>query len=140
MGVYEYKGCLFECSPPGTSVAHCVSANLRCGRGFARLCRGQDFADLRRQQVRVGGVAVGWQDGRQIFNLVTKKHHTDIPTLWAIRESLYELRRLCYMHGVRDICSPALASGLDTHNWVTIREMLHDIFWNCDINIHVYHL
>ncbi|KAE8741731.1 hypothetical protein FOCC_FOCC012726 [Frankliniella occidentalis] len=88
----------------------------------------------------VGGVAVGWQDGRQIFNLVTKKHDTDIPTLWAIRESLYALSRLCYMHGVRDICSPALASGLDTHNWVIIREMLHEIFWNCDINIHVYYL
>ncbi|KAE8741732.1 putative salivary gland protein 9 [Frankliniella occidentalis] len=71
-------------------------------------------------------VKVQCLDGGKIFYLVTKKHHTDLPTLWPIRQSLLVLRDLCLKYNVNDVATPVLATGLDQQKWDGLWQSLEE--------------
>lgn len=65
--VVEIKGDLFSC-PKSASLAHCVSEDLRLGKGIAKLFRDKfgGVDEMRRQSVKVGGVAVIRRPGSNV--------------------------------------------------------------------------
>ncbi|KAL8025996.1 hypothetical protein ABFX02_O011600 [Erythranthe guttata] len=135
MNIIEHRGDVFQ-SPAGMPIAHAVSKRLRMGAGFALNMRSQDIACLKRQHKVVGEVAIGHQDGRRVFNLITKELYFQKPTLDNIRRTFVELKRVCISLNVKELCAPALCSGLDRQPWPAIRSMLQSTFQ--DILIYVY--
>ncbi len=139
MPFYEHIGSVLQ-SSSDIPIFHCVSRNMRLGAGFAVFMRKQNLADLKRQNRCVGDVAVGKQDNRIVFNLVTKDLHYHKPRLSDVRLCLAKLLSLCKKLNVKVLAGPAIASGLDGKPWPVIRQMLIDVFSKTGVHVHIYHL
>eukprot|EP01006_Ploeotia_vitrea_P002075 TRINITY_DN106365_c0_g1_i1.p1 TRINITY_DN106365_c0_g1~~TRINITY_DN106365_c0_g1_i1.p1 ORF type:complete len:199 (-),score=94.64 TRINITY_DN106365_c0_g1_i1:80-676(-) len=140
MVIAEVEGDLFVSKE---SLAHCVSRDLRLGKGIARLFRDKfgRIDALRKQDKAVGQVAwfkIGYFGSRHIYNLVTKERFFHKPTYDSLRRTLVELRRLMKEHGVAKVSMPKIGCGLDKLKWPRVRAMLDEIFGDDDVTVTVY--
>eukprot|EP00753_Platysulcus_tardus_P007342 PLAT15145.1.p1 GENE.PLAT15145.1~~PLAT15145.1.p1 ORF type:complete len:360 (+),score=42.48 PLAT15145.1:44-1123(+) len=137
----EVRGDLFDC-PSVCSLAHCVSADLKMGKGIARQFKRKyaGLPELRRQKVAVGGVAVLRREDRQLYYLVTKARARDLPTYDSLTQSLEEMKAHALSNGVRDIAMPTIGCGLDALNWKRVRTILKRVFTGTGIRLTVYSL
>ncbi|CAG8584010.1 4894_t:CDS:2 [Gigaspora rosea] len=96
----EIPGDLFVDSNPTDALAHCVSQDLRMGKGIATIFkeRFNGIAELKRQNKKVGEVAYLHRQNRYIFYLITKPTAWDKPTEEDFKKSLTELRKLDFVH------------------------------------------
>ncbi|KAJ1527597.1 hypothetical protein ONE63_007560 [Megalurothrips usitatus] len=137
--VREEEGDLFR-APRSTSLAHCVSSDMKMGAGIAVHFK-KKFGQveyLLSQKKSPGEVAVLKNGPRYIFYLVSKKRFYDKPTNSSLQSCLLEMKQLCEELGVKNLAMPRIGCGLDRLKWPLVFEMLKDIFSNCDINITVY--
>ena len=142
--ITEHTGDLFTDAPADASLVHCVSADLRMGRGIAVEFRkrfGQVDA-LRDQDPKPGTVLVLRDGARFVFYLVTKDRAWDKPTAHTLSTALDALRAACEGLGVHTLAMPRLGCGLDKMQWSRVRKMLEDTFQPASIvqAIHVYSL
>ena len=104
----SYKdGDLFESTD---SLMHCVSADMRMGRGVAvtfRMKFGR-VEDLLRQRVSPGGCAVLPVENRFIYYLITKQHCYGKPTYDSLTSSLRVARQHCLNQNISKIAMPRI--------------------------------
>jgi hypothetical protein len=110
----ELKGDLFNCHSCD-SLAHCVSADMRMGRGIGVLFKERfgGVPQLIAQRQCPGGVAKLQTADRFIFYLVTKAKFYHRPTYATLTESLTKMRDLCLDLGVKSVSMPKIGCGLD---------------------------
>jgi O-acetyl-ADP-ribose deacetylase (regulator of RNase III) len=137
----ELKGDLFNC-PSSDSLAHCVSADMRMGKGIAVLFKEQfgGVPELIAQRQCPGGVAKLQKADRFIFYLVTKAKFYHKPKYATLTESLIKMRDLCLDLGVNSVSMPKIGCGLDELNWNVVRSIIHRVFSQTDIRVNIYYV
>ena len=131
----EEKGDLFSV-PSTTSLAHCVAADFRLGKGVATAFRdlfvGLD--ELRNCGAGVGEVYTLRRGARFVYNLVTKPRSSGTkPTLSSMRAALVSLRARITADGVTTLAIPRIGCGLDGLVWRDVRALLQEVFAVCSL-------
>ncbi|KAK4292647.1 hypothetical protein Pmani_034602 [Petrolisthes manimaculis] len=137
--ITDVRGDLFTC-PDGTSLAHCISQDIRMGKGIATHFKAKfgGVQELTEQGKKPGDVAVLKRGQRHIYYLVTKERYWHKPTYLSLRSSLEAMKSHALQHSVTAIAMPRIGCGLDGLVWDRVREILTDIFKDTDIKISVY--
>ena len=94
--------------------------------------------EIKRQVVKVGGVAILKVKERYVYNLVTKEKYYEKPTMRALRLSLQEMRKHMEENSVTSIAMPKIACGLDLLDWRQVKILIEEVFEGSSIAIVVY--
>lgn len=134
-------GDLFEC-PAQESLAHCISADCRMGKGIAVLFKKRfgSVPALLDQKKKTGEVAVLKRPQRYIYYLITKNRAFQKPTYESLQNSLEAMKKHCISNGVTCISMPRIGCGLDKLNWNAVAARIQDVFKDTNIVITVYSL
>jgi len=137
----EVRGDLFSSSTT-ESLCHCVSRDFRLGKGIAKIFREKygRIDELKRSEASVGGLAVLKEDGKYIYNLVTKEKYSDKPSYESLRRSLEAMRQHSLGHGVERISMPRIGCGLDGLSWAAVKTLIKNVFQLENMKITVYQL
>ncbi|XP_071503566.1 ADP-ribose glycohydrolase OARD1-like [Diadema antillarum] len=137
----EVKGDLFA-GPPSDSLAHCISADVRMGKGIATIFKDKfgGVKELLSQGVKPGGVAVLKRGSRYIYYMVTKEKYWQKPTYDTVRKSLQATMEHCRQHGVRALSMPRIACGLDGLKWDRVRQIICEIFTDSNVSVTIFTL
>ena len=137
-------GDLFDLPDQTTSLAHCVSRDLKMGKGIAKLFRDKfgRTNELAQANAKIGETAILKLNNpnRFIYNMVTKEKYSDFPTYDSLQESLIFTRDHALKNKVHHIAMPKIGCGLDKLNWNAVRTLIKNVFLDTDIKISVYHL
>lgn len=128
--MYEKKN-LFDCK--GSSLVHCVSQDLRMGRGIAVEFRNRfgRIDELRRQGPRVGSLVYlsdTTNNYRFVFYLITKEKYNHNPRYEDLYASLCKLKDICDRLEVASLSMPRIGCGLDGLKWECVEEELRRVF------------
>uniref|UniRef100_A0A3P9NHP6 O-acyl-ADP-ribose deacylase 1 n=1 Tax=Poecilia reticulata TaxID=8081 RepID=A0A3P9NHP6_POERE len=129
-------------APSQESLAHCVSEDLRMGKGIAVLFK-KNFgrtSELKEQKNLVGQCAVLTHDQRFIYYLITKKKASQKPTYVDFRQSLEDMKSPCLEYNVKRISLPRIGCGLDQLEWSKVLQILQEVFKQTDITLTMYSL
>lgn len=141
MRLLEIKGDLFASTD---SLAHCVSEDLRMGKGIATTFSNKfgQVDNLINQNKKTGQVAyiTDPTTNRIIFYLITKPRYFEKPEYSSLYESLVELRELCVKLNVKAVSMPKIGCGLDKLEWDMVKMYLNNVFGSTDITITIYTL
>ncbi|XP_048586652.1 ADP-ribose glycohydrolase OARD1 isoform X2 [Nematostella vectensis] len=139
--VKEVKGDLFT-SPPNESLAHCISADIKMGKGIAVLFKKKfgGVDELHKQAQKPGGLAVLKRGPRFIYYLVTKEKFWQKPTYETLQQSLVAMSNHAMEHAVTDISMPMIGCGLDQLQWSRVLNIIKDVFKTSGIFITIYRL
>ena len=135
------SGDLFSC-PDTHSLAHCISADCRLGKGIALLFKKKfgGVPEMKAQHCKPGELAVLRRGERFIYALVTKKMYYDKPTYDTLRRSLHALKEHCAAHEVKHLAMPRIGCGLDRLNWDRVLSMIRSEFRDTSIEVEIYSL
>jgi len=135
----EVKGDLFSCGD-SVSMAHCISRDLRLGKGIAVLFKNKfgRIDEMREQNPKVGGMAVLQDKKRFVYNLVSKEQYWNKPTYADLRVCCEGMREHAVKHSVTHIAMPKIGCGLDGLLWPKVKDLLRDVFGKTVIAITVY--
>ncbi|KAG4077549.1 hypothetical protein HA402_002976 [Bradysia odoriphaga] len=137
--ITEKSGDLFS-APKEYSIGHCVSADLRMGKGIAVKFRdtfGQ-IQTLKNQNAQTGGLAVLKDDNRFIYYMVTKATFYQKPTYQSMYASLTAVKDHMKLNNVTKLAIPKIGCGLDGLNWDKVKDQLHEVFSDEAFDIVVY--
>lgn len=140
----EIQGDLFSCDA-SYSLAHCVSEDLKMGKGIAVAFR-EKFGcveALKAQGRGTGSVAIlkDEENGRFVYYLITKSRYYHRPTYDSLRASLVAMRDHAIANGVNTIAMPRIGCGLDKLKWTQVKAMINEIFTeehNIAIKVFIY--
>ena len=137
----EVQGDLFTC-PDSSSLAHCISEDVRMGKGIATVFKKKfgRVAEIRSQRQRPGGVAVLKCENRFVYYLVTKQKYFHKPTYETLKSSVKAMRDHCIENAVKELCMPRIGCGLDKLEWNRVRTILEKEFSETSVRITVYSL
>ena len=133
-------GDLFKKPNPDASLAHCVSRDLKLGKGIAKLFR-EKFSriqELANQKADIGEIAILKVGPKFVYNLVTKAKYSDKPTYESLRKSLVAMKEHAVKHQVKNIAMPKIGCGLDMLEWNAVRTLIKNVFLDTPIKIDVY--
>ena len=137
----ERPGDLFTASP-NSYLVHCISADFMMGAGIAK-----EFRNRGVKQYLESNYNMIW-DGRGytlfapmtgfngVFNLITKERYFLKPTYGSLKEALHDLKN--QLPEGSNLAMPHIGCGLDKLSWLTVKEIICDIFADTNINITVY--
>ncbi|CAG0887714.1 unnamed protein product [Darwinula stevensoni] len=134
--IQEVKGDLFSC-PESTSLAHCISADIRMGKGIAAIFK-KKFAgvsELQTQKKSVGEVAILKRGDRHVYYLITKAKYFEKPTYAAVEKSLNAMKKHCEEHGVKALAMPRIGCGLDGLEWKQMNEIIEKVFQDSSLDV-----
>ncbi|XP_053954140.1 ADP-ribose glycohydrolase OARD1 [Anastrepha ludens] len=137
--IREINGDLFNADEK-YSMAHCVAADMRLGKGIAVKFRNK-FAQiprLKKQNAKPGGVAILQDKSRFIYYLVTKQSSWGKPTYQTLHSSLQAMKVHMLKHDVNKLAIPRIGCGLDGLVWQKVKDMLREIFKEVTVEIVVY--
>ena len=143
------QGDLFKTDDETTSLAHCVSRDLKMSKGIAKLFRDKfgRVQELERMNVDIGGVAVlklrsnrGQEQNKFVYNLVTKAKYSDFPTYDNLKQSLLAMKTHALENSVQCLAMPKIGCGLDKLEWNAVRTLIKNIFLDTSIHIKVFTL
>ena len=134
------KGDLFTC-PDESSMAHCISKDLKMGAGIATLFKDKfkRVNELKKQKANIGDVAILEDNNRFIYYLVTKDKYWNKPTYQTLASSLIKMKEHCINNNIKLLSIPLIGCGLDRLKWNNVLSIIKKIF-NYDISINVYKL
>ena len=138
----QQHGDLFHLAGDNTSLAHCVSSDMKMSDGIAFLCK-QKFGrveELLKFKPQVGKCYYLNDKERKIFYLVTKKRFHDKPRYHDLEQSLQNLRNLCDNLKVKNLAMPKIGCGLDKLDWTIVSKIIDTIFDTSETQITVYFL
>jgi O-acetyl-ADP-ribose deacetylase (regulator of RNase III) len=130
------------------SIAHCVSADLKMGKGIALDIKNKyhqvmkDFKNNNINKIEVGDIGIVNNNEHFIYNLVTKQtFNEDVndERYNKLRNSLRKMIDHMKSEGVTEINIPRLGAGLDKLNWSRVEDMIREEFKNEEIIINIYH-
>lgn len=142
----ESKGDLFSL-PEYFSLGHCIS--LCCGMGAGIAVRFQKEFDMRDTLLGIiknnnlsypVTIMYDCNNGRKIFNLVTKQNFWNKPTLQSLEICVKEMAKLCKDNNIKYLGLPKIGCGLDRLNWYKVREIIKENFKDMPIQIEVRYL
>lgn len=135
----EVIGDLFTVSDD-YSLMHCVAEDLKMSAGIAVTFKSRfnRISELAEQQKSVGDVAVLQDSNRFIYYLVTKQFSHDKPTYETLKSSLMSMKRHCIENNVRKVAAPKIGCGLDLLKWNRVKNLIHTVFSDTEIEIIVY--
>jgi len=147
----ETRGDLFQVLLAGEhSLAHCVTQDLRMGKGIAVLFKLKfgNVKILREQNKSVGQAAIlplldkdrMGHVRRFVYYLITKRQSNDIPTYQDLERSLADMRDHCVREGVKKLAIPKIGCGLDRLEWPIVKKLIEDVFCGVDMRIDVFYL
>ena len=128
-------------SPPGHSLAHCVSADGHMQKGIARQFVSKFPVLLRlRKDYNIVGTAVPiLTGGRFIYNLVTKSRFWMKPTEFSIASSLHSLLAHAVACEISDISMPEIGGGRDCMDFERdVMPIILQVFDASPVHVHVY--
>ena len=130
---------LFECDERD-AMAHCVSRDLEMGAGIALQFRDafNNVEFLKKQEKKVGEVAVLPAGESFIYYLVTKEEFHDKPSYAALASSVQAMRDHCISNDVNSLAMPRIGCGLDGLEWKEVTAILKTVFINTGIKIKIY--
>lgn len=129
----------------GSWYVQCISADLRMGRGIAE--QFNDHFDMKRRLMekyeldyttkafKKQGAEVIFCPGIPVFNLITKEHYWDKPTLSSMTEALKLLKFYCEAYDIKRLLMPKIGCGLDKLEWKDVKRIIFKIFDKSDIEI-----
>ena len=145
---------LFELDLNEYWFVQCVSADFAMGRGIAL-----KFNEVFDSKVGLTNmydrsvVNALWNDlngfcliYNRTFNLVTKEHYWEKPTINTMRNALMDLKNWCihalpYSNLERfSLAMPRIGCGLDKLKWEQVRDLIHEVFDDTDVDITVCYL
>lgn len=140
MNINEVTQDLFTV-PQGYYLAHCISGDYALGAGIAK--KFDKVYDMRFKLHRDYAIPEGQKYanvGRallvdNVFNLVTKSRCFHKPTYDELYNTLVDMKEQCETFGIRKIAMPRIASGLDKLDWNQVKDVIEDVFNDCDIEI-----
>ncbi|XP_063404826.1 ADP-ribose glycohydrolase OARD1-like isoform X1 [Mytilus trossulus] len=137
----EKKGDLFGC-PETDALAHCVSEDLRMGKGIAVLFKKKfgGVGELMSQGKKTGKVAVKIKKNRFIFYLITKPKGPGKPSYASMGSCLKDLKKQCIENNIHNLSMPKIGCGLDRLDWDKVTDMIYEIFSDTNIHITAYYL
>ncbi|XP_005191814.2 ADP-ribose glycohydrolase OARD1 [Musca domestica] len=137
--IKELNGDLFSVEED-YSMAHCVAADLRMGKGIAIKFRNifGNISFLQQQNIKPGGVAVLPHNSRYIYNLVTKEKSWGKPTYQSLHSSLVSMRNYMVEHNVSNLAMPRIGCGLDGLVWHKVKDLIEEVFSKDPVNIVIY--
>ncbi|CAC5409913.1 ADP-ribose glycohydrolase OARD1 [Mytilus coruscus] len=105
----EKKGDLFDC-PETDALAHCVSEDLRMGKGIAVLFKKKfgGVGELMSQGKKTGKVAVLKKKNRLIIYLITKPKGPGKPSYASMGSCLKDLKKQCIENNIHDLSMPKI--------------------------------
>ncbi|TMW43380.1 hypothetical protein DOY81_011540 [Sarcophaga bullata] len=135
----EINGDLFS-ADDSYSMAHCVAADMKMGKGIAVKFRNKfgRIHILQQQNVKPGGVAFLTDKNRFIYNLVTKQNSWGKPTYQLMHSSLSSMREHMLKHNVTKLAMPKIGCGLDGLAWPKVKDIIKEIFYNDVVTIVIY--
>ncbi|CAG8583436.1 6259_t:CDS:1 [Ambispora gerdemannii] len=138
----EIQGDLFTDHPPGDSLAHCISEDLRMGKGIADIFKKKfrGLQELKEQNKKVGQVAYLERDGRYIFYIITKEKYFHKPSKANFERALNDLRVVCEEMGVKNLSIPRIGTGLDKLPLEYVHNVIDATFQGSDMRILMYYL
>lgn len=148
MIIKEIEGNLFT-APADYTLAHCISADCAMGMGIALQFRNRGVRDMllgaaENGRLRWDGegycLTAYTDDGRRVFNLVTKEKFFMKPTYNTLRQSLMAMRRRLRGETNPKIAMPRIGCGLDKLDWEQVYQIITDVFKPTNAEILVYHL
>ncbi|KAB7504862.1 UNVERIFIED_CONTAM: hypothetical protein RMT77_001640 [Armadillidium vulgare] len=139
--ITEVKGDLFTCSDTH-SLAHCVSQDLKMGKGIAIHFKNKfdGVQELQSQNCRIGGIGILKRNGRFIYYLITKERYWHKPTYVTLRSSLQALKSHALENNIINLAMPKIGCGLDGLIWEKVRDVIADVFKDTDIRIIIYYI
>ena len=125
-----------------TAIAHCISADAKMGKGFAKqICeRMSSLQEYCRGSNSFVGSVIPYKDNnsnRLVYNLVTKWKFYEKPTLQTVQQSLKNMRSHAQLNNISAIVMPKIGSGLDQLNWNDVYKLIKDTFFSSGINIQI---
>ncbi|XP_055842108.1 ADP-ribose glycohydrolase OARD1 [Episyrphus balteatus] len=135
----EISGNIFSASEE-FALAHCVGADLKMAKGIAVefVKRFGQKENLRKQNVRRGGVAVLKDGCRFIYYLVTKDLSYQPTTYETMFSSLNAMRTHMLANEVTKLAIPRIGCGVDKLIWSKVKSQIEEVFANDSIEIVVY--
>lgn len=137
MKYIEQSGNLFDAT---TSLAHCVSSDLKMGAGIALEFRNKygRVNELAGQCPTIGDICVLQSGDIYIYYLVTKKLYWNKPTYQDLKYSLSNLKSHMEKNNIKSVSMPKIGCGLDKLDWKRVSRIINDIFQDSDIEITIY--
>lgn len=141
----EEVGDLFMCDADAC-LAHCVSQDLRMGKGIAVLFKKRfgQVAELKAQQAKIGECAIlhrGDEGGSSaVYYMVTKERYFHKPTYESVNAALESVRNHMVGRSFTKLCIPRIGCGLDGLEWNTVKDMIVRVFGETGISVTVYRL
>ncbi|XP_030373361.1 uncharacterized protein LOC115623243 [Scaptodrosophila lebanonensis] len=134
--ITEAKGNLFS-APDNFALVHSVSADFAMcsGINLQFKCKFGQVDELKKQNRHIGNVAVLEQDGRYIYNLVTKERSHEKCTYTALYYALLAMREHMHEHNVNKLAIPRLGCGIDRLDWLRVRSLLELVFAEDSVDI-----
>lgn len=120
-------------------VAHCVSADFKMGAGIAVPIRKKfNLGGMTRQfgSPQVGSCCYH----NNVLNLITKGKYYGKPSMNSMYAALVDMRECIERHGITQVVMPKIGSGLDRLSWPKVREAIHEVFENVEVEILVCHI
>lgn len=133
---------IFENDKPEYSYAQCISADFGMGLGIAVVFN-KKF-DCKNKLVRkYGSLAKPYSQGDttycartdRVYNLITKTHYWDKPTLDSLRIALTYLKNECIQNNVKTLVIPPIGCGLDKLKYPDVKKLIYKTFEDMDIHI-----
>lgn len=142
------------------ALAHCISADLKMGAGIAAEFNRR--FDLKNKMIETyGDNILQWYressssdepvygscvskglDGSctLVYNLITKERYWHKPTYRSLRDALLGLRGHVLMNNIKKLAMPRIGCGLDRLEWYKVRDIIHEVFNDIDIEIKICYL
>lgn len=145
---------LFELDLNEYWFVQCISADFAMGKGIA--LKFNEVFDSKTGLINTYNRSVVntlWNDlngfcliYNRTFNLVTKEHYWEKPTINTMRNALMDLKNLC-IHALTysnlkkfSLAMPRIGCGLDRLKWEQVRDLIHEVFDDTDVDITVCYL
>lgn len=124
------------------SLAHCVSKDLKMGKGIAKEFRNRfkNVSVLKNQNPEIGSAIYLQTPTRFIFYLVTKERYFHLPTYESLTQALQSMKSICESNNIHHISLPKIGCGLDGLSWERVYSILKELFPPSAYHIRIYTL
>lgn len=127
--------------PKDYILCHCISADFAMGAGVAKQFTNRGVKSYLKKHYKENiwsgegyallSFATIWNAE---FNLVTKEHYFDKPTLQTMKDALESMKSQMYFSTTNKIAMPEIGCGLDKLNWIDVQNLLYETFKDTDID------
>lgn len=147
MVIKEEKRDLFSVDS-SYALAHCIALDCGMGAGIATqfIRRYPKMRSVLRSIISEDKLTypcvIGYvgEDGRLVFNMITKEFSWGKPTYATFEGALNDLVNMCESANITKLAIPKIGCGLDRLDWSKVRVMIEDKFAHLDIEILVCYI